>query len=79
MTKEITINEIQVDIIYKALYFVARSVELVIPAECIDVFEVLAEQNSNDTHAEHTVDVMQSLVSFLKQCDTYQSHFDEED
>lgn len=70
-----SINTIQADIIFKALYYAARNEGMKIPAELTEIYEVLAEQNPNETHVEHTVDVMESLSEFIK--NEYNEYFED--
>lgn len=50
MTKNITINQMQADIIFKALHYVARSEGISIPSEYTQLYEFLAEENPNKTY-----------------------------
>ncbi|WP_282155734.1 hypothetical protein [Cytobacillus gottheilii] len=69
------IDLIQADIIFKALYYTARNEKLELPEELTTVYEVLAEQNPNNTYAEHTLDVMKYLVEFIRSSKDYKEYF----
>ncbi|MEK5217723.1 hypothetical protein [Psychrobacillus sp. FSL H8-0487] len=70
---------IQSDIIFKALYYTARNEGIEIPKELTETYEILAEANPNDTHAEHTIEVMEYLCDFIKDSSEYRTYFVEEE
>lgn len=72
------ITSIQADIIFKALYYTALKEGVDIPEELTKVYEVLAENNPNDTDVANTVEVMEYLVDFIKDCEIYSYYFKEE-
>lgn len=72
------ITSIQADIIFKALYYTALKEGVDIPEELTKVYEVLAENNPNDTDVANTVEVMEYLVGFIKDCEIYSYYFKEE-
>lgn len=74
-----TIAPIQADIIFKALYYVARNQGLEIPDELTEVYKVLAEENPYETQATDTLDVMESLSGFIKTSSGYQEYFLEDE
>lgn len=81
MSKEIKLNVIQADIIFKALYYTARNEGVEIPTELTETYEVLAEENPKETEAFHTVEVMEYLNDLIRDSDEYSSYFlkDDED
>lgn len=79
MPNTLTLNPIQADIIFKALHYAARNEGVEIPLECEEVYTVLAETNPRETHIEHTIDVMEMLVKFIKNDEYYQEYFEEEE
>ncbi|PLS19330.1 hypothetical protein CVD28_02640 [Bacillus sp. M6-12] len=74
-----SINTIQADIIFKALYYTARNEKVEISPELTHIYEVLAEQNPNETHVEDTVGVMESLSEFIKNSSEFSEYFTTED
>lgn len=74
-----TIALIQADIIFKALYYTARNENIEIPNNLTEVYDVLAEENPNETHVEHTVEVMEYLSEFIKNSSEYSSYFIKEE
>lgn len=77
--EHIQIHLLQADIIYKALHYVAKHEGLPIPEELEKTFVVLAEQNPNETHAAHTLEVMEHLNDFIKNHEQYNDYFTEEE
>lgn len=75
----IQIHLIQADIIYKALHYVAKHEGVSIPEELEKTYEVLAEQNPNETVSSDTLDVMESLNSFIRNNEPYKQYFEEEE
>lgn len=73
------IHVIQADIIFKALYHTAKNEGIEIPEELTETFEILAEENPNDTHASHTIEVMEYLNRFIKNSPVYETYFIKED
>jgi hypothetical protein len=73
------IAAIQADIIFKALYYTARNEGAEIKEELTEIYEVLAEDNPNDTHVTDTVDVMEYLSEFIKNSCEYREYFIKED
>ncbi|WP_341323443.1 hypothetical protein NSQ62_08190 [Solibacillus sp. FSL H8-0523] len=72
----ISITPVQADIIFKALYYTASNEGVSIPNELTEIFEVVAEQNPNDTHVSDTVDVMEFLSGFIENNDPYKEYFE---
>ncbi|USK62302.1 hypothetical protein [Peribacillus asahii] len=77
MNKPIAV--IQADIIFKALYYTARNEGAEITEELTEIYEVLAEENPNDTHVSDTVEVMEYLSKFIKNSCEYRTYFLKED
>jgi transcriptional regulator len=73
-----SINAIQADIIFKALYYAARNEGVKIPEYLTEIYEVLAEQNPQETYIEHTVEVMESLAGFIVNSSEYEDYFEED-
>jgi hypothetical protein len=73
------IAAIQADIIFKALYYTARNEGVEIKEELTEIYEVLAEDNPNDTYVTDTIDVMEYLSEFIKQSVEYRTYFIKED
>ncbi|WP_209124495.1 hypothetical protein [Alkalihalobacillus sp. BA299] len=73
------IAPIQADIIFKALYYTARNEGVEIKEELTEIYEVLAEDNPNETHVIDTVDVMEYLSEFIKNSSEYREYFIKED
>ena len=73
------IAAIQADIIFKALYYTARNEGVEIKKELTEIYEVLAEENPNDTHVTDTIDVMEYLSEFIKKSGQYSTYFIKED
>lgn len=73
------LHVIQADIIFKALYYTAKNEGIEIPEELTETFEMLAEDNPNDTDVAHTVEVMEYLNEFIKNSPEYKEHFIKED
>ncbi|MEK3955668.1 MULTISPECIES: hypothetical protein [unclassified Psychrobacillus] len=69
------IHILQADIIFKALHYVAKKENIEIPEELERTFEVLAEQNPNETYAEHTLEVMEYLNDFIISNEQYSEYF----
>jgi len=74
----ITLNAIQADIIYKALFYTAKSEGVHISEELEEVFTVVADHNPNETNVSDTVDVMEMLVDVIKNSNPYAEYFEEE-
>ncbi len=73
------LHAVQADIIFKALYYTAKNEGIEIPKELIETFEILAEDNPMETHASHTVEVMEYLSDFIKNSRDYSTYFMIED
>jgi hypothetical protein len=73
------IAAIQADIIYKALYYTARNEGVEIKEELTEIYEVLAEDNPNETYVTDTIYVMEYLSKFIKESAEYRTYFIEED
>ncbi|WP_017474178.1 hypothetical protein [Bacillus licheniformis] len=54
------ITVLQADIIFKALYYVARNEGLEITEELTEIYKVLAEDNPRDSDVSETLDVMEN-------------------
>ena len=66
------------DIIFKALYYVARNEGLEITEELTEIYKVLAEDNPRDSDVSETLDVMENLSEFIKNSDEFEEYFLEE-
>lgn len=75
--KKILINEIQADIIFKALHYAATSEGLAVDDDIQKSFEFLAERNANETYIENTIEVMEYLNTFIKESETYTEWIEE--
>ncbi|MDM5287408.1 hypothetical protein QUF66_00450, partial [Bacillus licheniformis] len=72
------ITVLQADIIFKALYYVARNEGLEITEELTEIYKVLAEDNPRDSDVSETLDVMENLSEFIKNSDEFEEYFLEE-
>lgn len=77
--KTIQINAVQADIIYKALHYTVRNEGLHVTEDLQNVFEVLAEYNPSDTHANDCIDVMEALSNFIMESEPYAEYFTDEE
>jgi hypothetical protein len=73
------IAAIQADIIFKALYYTARNEGVEIKEELTEIYEVLAEDNPNETYVTDIIDVMEYLSEFIKNSSEYREYFIKED
>ena len=69
------IHVLQADIIFKALYYTARNEGVELPERLTETYIILAEENPKETHAYHTVEVMEYLNGFIESSPEYKEYF----
>ncbi|MEK4025482.1 hypothetical protein [Sporosarcina sp. FSL W7-1283] len=71
------LDTVQIDIVYKALGYVCKTEGIEMPEEVLEVYELLAEHNPNDTHAVDCVDVMEMIQSCIRNDERYEEYLNE--